>query len=144
MQRVLRVQDERLILAACRKDQILQRLRGRGLRITKQRRLLLDIIFEQECTSCKEIYYQALKRDKNVGIATVYRMINVLTELGVFQVHAPYQLVDPAVDSLEKGCRLVLKNQVVDLDPKEWQEILVEVLKKKGYTGNPEIQQVIL
>ena len=66
MQRVLRVQDERLILAACRKDQILQRLRGRGLRITKQRRLLLDIIFEQECTSCKEIYYQALKRDKNV------------------------------------------------------------------------------
>ena len=79
-----------------------------------------------------------------MGIATVYRMINVLTELGVFQVHAPYQLVDPAVDSLEKGCRLVLKNQVVDLDPKEWQEILVEVLKKKGYTGNPEIQQVIL
>ena len=64
------------------------------MRITKQRKLILDIVFEQECTSCKEIYYQASKRDKNIGIATVYRMVNALGELGVFQTHTPYRL-DP-------------------------------------------------
>ena len=43
------------------KEAILNRLRQRGCRITKQRMLLLDIILEEECSSCKEIYYKASK-----------------------------------------------------------------------------------
>ena len=82
---MLQVQDEKLIRTTREKDMILEKFRNRGMRITKQRRLILDIVFEQDCTSCKEIYYQASKRDKNIGIATVYRMVNALTELGVFQ-----------------------------------------------------------
>ena len=65
------MQDERLIRVAREKDKILELFRNKGMRITKQRKLILDIVFEQECTSCKEIYYQASKRDKNIGIATI-------------------------------------------------------------------------
>ena len=83
------MQDERLIRVAREKDKILELFRNKGMRITKQRKLILDIVFEQECTSCKEIYYQASKRDKNIGIATVYRMVNALGELGVVQTHTP-------------------------------------------------------
>ena len=36
------------------KDIILQRLRNRGCRITKQRMMLLDIILNEECSCCKE------------------------------------------------------------------------------------------
>ena len=68
---MLQVQDEKLIRTTREKDMILEKFRNRGMRITKQRRLILDIVFEQDCTSCKEIYYQASKRDKNIGIATV-------------------------------------------------------------------------
>ena len=60
------------------KEAILNRLRQRGCRITKQRMLLLDIILEEECSSCKEIYYKASKIDSSIGSATVYRMINML------------------------------------------------------------------
>ena len=51
------------------KEAILNRLRQRGCRITKQRMLLLDIILDEECSSCKEIYYKASKIDRQRFIA---------------------------------------------------------------------------
>ena len=43
------------------KQIIIERLKEDGCRITKQRLMLLDIILEDECSSCKEIYYRASK-----------------------------------------------------------------------------------
>ena len=54
--------------------------------MTKQRELILDIVFEHECASCKEIYYQAIQHDPGIGMATVYRMVNTLTDIGVLKV----------------------------------------------------------
>ena len=64
------------------KEHIVETLREKGCRITKQRLMLIDIILEEECQSCKEIYYKASKKDQNIGPATVYRMINTLEESG--------------------------------------------------------------
>ena len=64
------------------KQIIINRLKEDGCRITKQRLMLLDIILEDECSSCKEIYYRATKKDPTIGTATVYRMINTLEEIG--------------------------------------------------------------
>lgn len=55
------------------RDKIIKMLKDRGCRMTKQRRILLDIILEDNCSSCKEIYYRASKKDKSIGTATVYR-----------------------------------------------------------------------
>ena len=65
------------------KELIIQKLKSNGCRITKQRMELLDIILENNCASCKEIFYRASKLDDTIGIATVYRMVNVLEEIGV-------------------------------------------------------------
>ena len=56
------------------KQIIIERLKEDGCRITKQRLMLLDIILEDECSSCKEIYYRASKKDPSIGTATVSRM----------------------------------------------------------------------
>mgnify|MGYP000558075702 CR=1 FL=1 len=61
---------------------VIQRLREQGCRITKQRMVLLDIILNENCSSCKEIYYKASRIDSKIGTATVYRMINTLEEIG--------------------------------------------------------------
>ena len=53
------------------KQIIIERLKEDGCRITKQRLMLLDIILEDECSSCKEIYYRASKKDPSIGTATV-------------------------------------------------------------------------
>ena len=65
------------------RELVIQKLRDRGCRITKQRLALLDIILKEECSSCKEIYYKAAAADSKIGAATVYRMINTLEEIGV-------------------------------------------------------------
>ena len=42
-----------------KKEQVIEQLKENGCRITKQRLMLIDIILENECSSCKEIYYKA-------------------------------------------------------------------------------------
>lgn len=64
------------------REEIIQKLRARGCRITKQRLTILDIILEGDCSSCKEIHYKASKLDPGIGMATVYRMVNSLEEIG--------------------------------------------------------------
>lgn len=75
-----------------RKELVIQKLRENGCRITKQRLILLDIIFEGDCFSCKEIYYRAVKRDSGIGTATVYRMINTLEDIGVINRRSNYEI----------------------------------------------------
>lgn len=74
------------------KEMIIQKLRANGCRITKQRLVLLDVILQEECESCKEIYYQATKKDSTIGPATVYRMINTLEEIGVINRKNMYKV----------------------------------------------------
>ena len=65
------------------RERIIQKLKENGYRITKQRLKILDVILENHCSSCKEIFFYALKRDEKIGIATVYRMVSALEEVGV-------------------------------------------------------------
>lgn len=74
------------------KELVIQKLRENGFRITKQRLILLDIILEGDCFSCKEIYYRAVKRDSGIGTATVYRMINTLEDIGVINRRGIYEI----------------------------------------------------
>ena len=55
-----------------KKEQIIEKLKENGCRITKQRKMLIDIILENECSSCKEIFYKASQADEKIGVATVY------------------------------------------------------------------------
>ena len=57
------------------REQIISELKRRGKRMTDQRKIMLDVILEGRWSSCKEIYYEASKRDPGIGKATVYRMI---------------------------------------------------------------------
>ena len=102
--------------------------------MTKQRELILDIVFEHECASCKEIYYQAIQRDPGIGMATVYRMVNTLTDIGVLKVAT---LKPQTALGSGSGCQILLKNQnKIVLNQTEWTEVLQNVLRRKGYNSN--------
>ena len=53
-------------------EQVEKALQQSGKRITQQRKILLDVILNGEWECCKEIYYEAVKRDSSIGMATVY------------------------------------------------------------------------
>lgn len=75
-----------------KKAYIIEELKKNGCRITSQRKLLIDIILKDECCSCKEIYYQAIKSDPTIGMATVYRMVKTLEETGLIHRKNLYRI----------------------------------------------------
>ena len=70
---------------------ILEKMRKRGCRITKQRMTILDVMLSRECSSCKEIYVQASKLDHSIGMATVYRLVKELEKIGVLSRQIVYK-----------------------------------------------------
>lgn len=73
-------------------EMVIGRLKQKGYRITRQRRLIIHTILEGECSCCKEIYYQVHEKDDTVGIATVYRMVKTLEEAGVIDRRNMYRI----------------------------------------------------
>lgn len=73
-------------------EEVERALQESGKRITEQRKILLDVIFNGEWESCKEIYYEVIKRDPSIGIATVYRMMATLEEIGVIERRSIYRI----------------------------------------------------
>ena len=76
---------------ADRKARAVDELKRRGKRMTRQRLLILN--GDHRCG--KEVYYDAVKADPKIGLATVYRMLAVLEESGVLDRSYQYELEDP-------------------------------------------------
>ena len=66
-------------------EQIIMVLRDRGMRITKQRKVVAKVIAENDGATCKAICCIVKNRDESIGTATVYRMIKELEDLGVIE-----------------------------------------------------------
>ena len=132
------------------KDVIIDKLREQGFRITKQRRMLLDIILEEECTCCKEIYYKALKVDKTIGTATVYRMINTLEDIGAISRNTMYKIAAdeecPADCAGKNSCQIELADgTLLQLSPHQWEMIVASGLKACGYTkASQSVKNVVI
>ena len=59
-------------------------LRAQGRRITAQRRLVLDVIENsEEHLDAEAIYRRAHAKDERISLATVYRTLAVLKEMGL-------------------------------------------------------------
>ncbi len=58
-------------------------LKEQGCRITRQRRQIVDTILQKDFETSKDIYYLVKRVDPSIGMATVYRMIRQLEEIGV-------------------------------------------------------------
>lgn len=78
-------------------------LKGRGLRMTPQRQLILDAVASmQGHVSADQVYQHVVRAFPDVNISTVYRTLEVLEELGaVRHTHfhdgvAQYQRTDEA------------------------------------------------
>ena len=126
------------------KEIIIKKLKDNGCRITKQRKMLIDIILENDCSCCKEIYYKALEADPNIGAATVYRMINTLEEIGEISRKNMYR-VKCDLDCLEgKSCTVILDDDnVYQLSKTSWTKFFQEGLRSLGYIHDQKVRNII-
>ncbi len=118
------------------KQAILSKLRDSGFRITKQRELILDVILEGSCTCSKEIYACARAKDSSVGSATVYRMVNLLEEIGVINRRNLYRLPEMSISQgvgSDLFCSVTLSDQTtLQFTSREWADIVRAGLKHCG------------
>lgn len=116
------------------KKMIMEELRKKDFRITKQRKIILDIIIDKECTCCKEIYFTATQIDPTIGIATVYRMVNILEEIGVIDRKNLYR-IDYQNYLLQDGCTITFSNrETISISHEE----LLQILEKHYETIHQE------
>jgi len=129
--------------ASMQREMILQQLKARGCRITKQRRMLLDVILNEECSSCKEIYYKASMKDKKIGTATVYRMINTLEEIGAINRKNMYKIACGPECEVKDACVIEFDDEtVIELTGRAWNNVVREGLAALGYPVNSRIKSV--
>lgn len=124
------------------KEEILEKLRREGYRITRQRIALLEVILERECTCCKEIYFQVHKKMPHIGIATIYRMMNTLEEIGAIRRKNTYQLCSPGNYSVD-NCIVEYSGGVqICLSRDNFHRVIEEGMKNLGLAKEKTVQQV--
>lgn len=117
-----------------KKLQVIRLLKSRGCRITRQRQVLLDVIFERPYGSCKEIIYEATKRDPNIGTATVYRLLTTLEDLGVISRESIHQVAE--TQGSQSYIRVTLDDgKIVTINDSQLNVILEKALKERGYNN---------
>ena len=64
-------------------------LRDAGLRVTRARKIILDVLSEgTDHPDAQEIFTRAAKRDARISLATVYRTMKQLEQSGAIQRHS--------------------------------------------------------
>ena len=127
------------------KESVLKTLKDNGCRITNQRKVLLDVILDEECTSCKEIYYKAVEIDPNIGAATVYRMVNLLEDIGAISRRNIYKISCNLDCVKDNACTIELDdNMVYHLSRTEWNSVIMKGLKACGYLDNQKVNRIVI
>jgi Fur family ferric uptake transcriptional regulator len=66
-----------------------EELRKAGVRITRPRRIIVEILTDTEDhPDAMEIFRRAVRIDKSISLSTVYRTMKLLEELGAIHRHA--------------------------------------------------------
>ncbi|MCM1286741.1 MAG: transcriptional repressor [Clostridium sp.] len=127
-------------------ESIIARLKEKGLRLTEPRKLIINIVANEEFSCCKEVYFLAHKRDSNIGIATVYRMINILEEIGAISKRNLQKTVCTGrCCDMKGGCTVVTnKSKQIILSEADIEEALKYIMEKNGYSNVDEIKAVLV
>lgn len=128
-----------------REEQLIQRLHERGCRMTKQRQVLLDVILEQECASCKEMYYKAHAVEQSIGVATVYRFVNLLEDIGAINRKNMYRISCCTDCDNQDSCTIQFEDDTFcHLTAQSWYKVIEKGLAECGYGAQKRIKSVIV
>ncbi|MCF8474389.1 MAG: transcriptional repressor [Emcibacter sp.] len=113
----------------------------KGMRMTDQRRIIAKVLSEaSDHPDVEEVYRRSTNIDSKISIATVYRTVRLLEEVGILERH------DFRVENGENRARFELVTQVhhdhmIDIDTgaviefhdDEIEELQKKIAKKYGY-----------
>lgn len=125
---------------------ILALLKEKGFRLTEQRKLIVKVLANEDYSCCKEVYFLAHKEDSTIGIATVYRMINVLEDIGaISRKNIQMAPCSGRCCDMKGGCTIVTgQSRKINLSEEDMQEALKYIMQKNGYSNVDEIKAILV
>jgi Fur family peroxide stress response transcriptional regulator len=118
-------------------DELVIKLREQGLRLTPQRLAVLKtVIGSQEHLSADEIYARLRVDYPMIGLATVYKTLSVLKEMGEIAVlNFDNQGARYDGSGLEPHPHFICKrcNAIIDLEEEALENLTLKIASKSGY-----------
>ena len=118
-------------------EDVTQQLAARNFRLTRQRRAVLNVIAEADSRlSPAEVYARAERSCRDLGLATVYRTLEILSELGVIRrVHMSDNCESFAPASLAHGHHVICVEcgRVTEFEGCDISSVLAKAARQTGF-----------
>lgn len=115
-----------------------QQLRKLGLKVTQQRIRILELLEQSEVKhlSAEDVYRQLLERGEDIGIATVYRVLNQFEAAGLVRRH--HFEGGQALYELESGDHhdhmvCLDTGEVIEFESPEIEKLQEQIAAQHGY-----------
>lgn len=122
-------------------EDIKAEIKKKGYKLTSQRRNILNVILghKKEHLSIEEIYEFVKESCPEIGLATIYRTIQLFEDIGIVNKHNfddgcnRYELADPQKDHNHHHLICLSCSEVTEMDDDLLEELEQEVQRKKGF-----------
>ncbi|HZS12145.1 MAG TPA: Fur family transcriptional regulator [Nitrospirales bacterium] len=107
------------------------------LKLTRQREQILSLFLRNEHITAEQMYRQLAKRDPHIGLATIYRTLNLFCEAGLAQArHFGTQTQYDNVSHKGHHDHIICTGcgKIVEFENSEIERLQDEVARKNGFT----------
>ncbi len=119
-------------------------LQTNGYKLTIQRRAVLEIIFnnKEKHLSTEEIFYEVRKTHPGIGLATIYRTLQVFEKIGLVwhlaldDGYLRYQMADPEEKHEHHHLVCEICGEVIDVKDDLLETLEEKVQSENGFTVN--------
>ena len=120
-------------------DALREKARRSGLKLTKQREVILEVFFSQSGhASAEDILFSARAKDERVSLATVYRTLKLLQEYGLAEAHNfkdGQALFEPCLDKDDHHDHLICTRcgRIVEFVDPKIERLQIKNAKEHGF-----------
>ena len=115
-------------------------LARKKLKLTKQREIILEAFLESDHISAEDLHREISKRNVHVGLATIYRTLNLLCEIGIGEQRyfGDIKTVYDNVARKKHHDHLICEKcgKIIEFESPDIERLQEEMAKKHGFTLN--------
>jgi len=133
----------------CARERFLEFLARKNLRVTAQRRAIIETVFgTQRHFTAEQLLTWSRRRDKSVSRATVYRTLPLLTESGLVRemdFGQDYKFYDPNYATHPHHNHLICQDcqKIIEFESEKIERLQLEISKRLGFSVQSHRLQII-
>lgn len=107
------------------------------LKLTRQRELILNVFLKMEHITAEQMYHLLAKKDPHLGLATIYRTLNLFCEAGLAQArHFGTQTQYDNISHKGHHDHLICTDcgKIVEFENCDIERLQEEVARRNGFT----------